>query len=437
MKTLLIAVSLAANLALAVFAFQPSLAPPAFRDFFRRGSGPAEGAARPSSPSGTKTAAKVATTPPKLWATLQSDDLPGLVDRLRAAGFPIWAIRAVIQAQVDARYLARLRELTQPDPDAPFWKSTPSMGMDPKRMAEYLRLSSERSKLLRDLLGNFALRDDGDVTSAQRRRYGDLPSAKIDSIQRVDQDYSEMTAQVRAAMNGITLPADREKLALLDKEKHADLAEILTPQELEDYDMRNSLVTARLRPALAFFNATEDEFHTIYKIQQAFADQLYPTTPVMAQQRTAAAQEVADQLKAALGDQRYADFERSSDRDYQQLAQLEQSENLPTGTAVQAYNLRDSLSQESNRIFNDATLNVDQKRAALQSLAQSTRTQLLATLGPTAGDAYIRTANSWLGSVERGGAVTFSATTTQFRSLPPARPPAVTGAGGGGAVLTK
>lgn len=422
LRAVLLAGSLLANAGLlAALAYEPSLAPPAFRDFFARGArSPADPAgaiaATPSSPAKTKVA------PGGLWAALHSGSLKDLVARMQAAGFPIWAIRAAVATEVDARYVARMRELTQPDPNMPYWKTPPAMGMDPTRLAEYMKLSNERTKEMRDLLGNFALRDDGDITSAQRRTYGNIPAEKIASIEQIAQDYSEMTAQVRAAMNGIMLPQDKAALALLDQEKHADLASVLTPQELEDYEMRNSTVTTRLRPTLALFNATEDEFRTIYNIEQPFADQLYPTGPGISFDPGKAQQEVADQLKAALGDQRYADFERSGSRDFQQLSQLADQENLPAGTALQAYNLRDSLSQESNRIYNDATLSADDKRAALQTLAQNTRAQLLSTLGPTAGDTYLKTA-SWINNVERGMAVTFSGNTTSFRAVPVVRRP--------------
>jgi hypothetical protein len=49
---------------------------------------------------------------------------------------------------------------------------------------------------------------------------------------------------------------------------------------------------------------------------------------------------------------------------------------------------------------------VEQKRAALASLAQNARTQIVATLGAKAGNAYAQSA-FWLASVARGGAVSF------------------------------
>ena len=122
-------------------------------------------------------------------------------------------------------------------------------------------------------------------------------------------------------------------------------------------------------------------------------------------QRTAAQKELDAQMQAALGDTRYAEFTRASDREFQQLNRLAEQANLPVQAAVDAYNLRDRLSQESNRIFNDTTLSYDQKLTSLQSLAQNTRAQLIATLGPTAGDAYLKSAGNWLTTVEHGAAV--------------------------------
>jgi GGDEF domain-containing protein len=213
-------------------------------------------------------------------------------------------------------------------------------------------------------------------------------------------------------MQGIMLPEDREKLALLEREKHADLASVLTPTELEDYEMRTSQTTNRLRQALTYMNATEDEFRAIYRVQQPFADKLGFTmgfVPTMdsQEQRRAALDQIAAQLKTVLGDQRYADYARASNNEFQQLSRIAQSANIDNDTAIRTFNLRDSVSQESTRIYNDTTMSADQKRGALQLLAQNTKTQIVSALGQTAGDAYLQTAARWLNAVERGGAVSF------------------------------
>ena len=53
------------------------------------------------------------------------------------------------------------------------------------------------------------------------------------------------------------------------------------------------------------------------------------------------------------------------------------------------------------KIVDDRSLSADAKQAALKELAQSARTTLLSTLGPTTGPAYV--ANSrWLNYLEQG-----------------------------------
>jgi len=74
--------------------------------------------------------------------------------------------------------------------------------------------------------------------------------------------------------------------------------------------------------------------------------------------------------------------------------------------AVQAYDLRNGVAEQSQQIYADRNLTTDQKRAALQTLANNTKAQIVSTLGPTVGESYLRTAR-WLTSVENGGSVTF------------------------------
>ena len=432
---LLLVGSFLANAALVTtFALRPALAPPALRDFFLSSSAKAEAesAARAQAQQMAAAHAKADTarglaSQALLWSALQSDDLRTLLARLRAAGFPASLVRAIVTAQVDARFNARMKALVREVEETPFWKLKPTGSFNnPKFFEEMSQANLEHSKLLRELLGDdFFASSGADPTAAQRRQFGDLSKSKIDLIQRINDDYDEMLSQVSGATNGIMLPEDRAKMALLEREKQADLAAILTPQELEDYEMRDSPITSRLRPALALINATEDEFRTIYRLQQQFNDQLNPTGGIfnsdLLQQRRDAETQITVQLKSALGEARTAEFLRAQNREFQSLAQLAQRENLPPDAAVRAYDLRTSTSEESGRIFNDQTLTTDQKRAAMQTLAQNTRAQLIGVLGPNAGAAYASSA-TWLQAIEKGVYVRFESTMTSFRPLPTSNP---------------
>ena len=445
LRALLLVVSAAANVAFAAaFILRPSLAPPAVREFFTtrevRAAAAAAAdakAARARAIAAEAAAKAAALSQTRLWSALHSDELRALIERLRAAGFPPNLVRAVVSREVDNRFAARMKTLQAQVEDAPYWRAMPTSSFsNPKYFEERQQVYRDRARMLRELLGDEAMAAAGvDPTAAQRQQFGDLPKAKIELVQRINDDYAEMTSQVRAATNGIMLPEDRAKLALLEREKRADLAAVLTPQELEDYEMRSSPVTMRLRGALTLVDASEDEFRTIYRLSQPFADVLYPSpsagitfyTSEIMQKRQEATQTLNAQLKGALGESRYAEWSRAQNYEFQNLARLTQQQGLPLSAAVQAYNLRTTTSEASAQIGDDRTLSPEQKLAALQQLAQATKNQLTAALGPGA-TSYVQTA-SWLQAIEKGYAVRLNVDGlgTSYRrvvSQPPPPPPA-------------
>ena len=433
---ILLAGSRVANLALiAAVVSKPSLVPSAVRDFFHLHDANAEAAAalRASQRATTEARAAIdraAAIRALLWSAIASDDLPTLVARLRTAGFSAAVIRAIVSSQIDQRFHARIKELFGTVADTPFWKSEPTLGFGNLKYFEtYNQISRERARMLRDLLSDdFFAATGGDPTAGQRRVYGNLSKAKIDLLQRINDDYTEMMTQVRNATQGIVLPEDRAKEALLEHEKQADLAALLTPQELEDYQMRTSRITVSLRTPFSIMDATEAEFRVIYRIQAPFADLLYPASDIVSnsfsdeqwQQRREAQQKIADQLKQVLGEARYADYARASSSEYQELYRLAQDDNLPVTAAARTFDLRDTATQESQRIFNDQSLDTEQKRAALQTLARNTSAQIVGLLGANAGNAYVKSAR-WLDYFEQGRAVTVGSDGSSIipRSLPP------------------
>ena len=440
LRVLLLVVSVAINATLlAAFAFRPALAPTVVRNIFEHGSNTAPTADLPrhSSPADAAAQAeadarRAAARQAQLWSMLKTEDLAALVARLRAAGFSAAVVRAIVDAQIEARFAGRIKELTRANEETPYWK--PDLNMysgNSKLYAELSQIYRERSRALRELLGKDAMAWGGlDPTAAQLRQYGNLSPAKIDLVQRINDDYAEMTSQIRTAMQGVTLPEDREKLALLEREKHADLAAVLSPEELAAYEMRTSPITNRLRSAFAIMDVSEQEFRSIYGIYQPLADKLFPTvggmyTPEMSEQRREATKQVNAQVKAALGDARFAQFERATNSEFQQLYRMSQTDNLPFDTIARAFDVRTATAENSMKIMNDRALSNDEKRRQLENLATTARTQILSTLGPTVGPTYVQNAN-WLNYIQQGGAVTFMPEGgTSYRRLP-TTPPAGT-----------
>lgn len=431
MKVLIsiVAASVAANVGLvAAFVKQPTLAPPSLRGFFEFGSGGEAAAAKP--------AARPAKAAPEasagvFWTRLQTLDLPTLVAQLRAAGFPPAMIRALAEAELQRRFAGRVEEIRRSLTDTPYWQGSTTYGYNAKISEQMTQLQRDRAKALRELLGSDAFAFAGiDPSEAQRRQFGNLSPQKIALVQQVADDYAEMLAQVRGAMQGITLPEDREKLAFLEKSRREDLAGILTPEELADYEMRTSPITSRMRTTFSVMDATEAEYKAIYQAYQPHAELFFPTAsggmivygPGMMESRRKAAEEVNATLKQSLGEARFAEYARANDREFQQIYAAGRMENISHDKLVQAFDTRQTASQASLQIANDRNMSSEDKLAALKRIAQESRTTLLSTLGPNAGPNYANAAR-WLTYLEQGRAFSHNAEGgITLRSITPPRP---------------
>jgi hypothetical protein len=339
-----------------------------------------------------------------IWAELQTDDLPTLVARLRAAGFPPYVVRAVITGRLEKQFAQRAREIMKEPADRPFWKEN-SMGLfDAKTLTAMRALGKEFTETAKALLGPDAL--ESDMGKAYRqRRYGSLSADKIDQVQNIESDYSELTMQVQSATRGIMLPDDTEKLQLLEKEKRADIAKLLTPQELEEYDMRSSTTANRMRSQLALFNPTEDEFRAIFKIQQAldaqFPSNTYgPSSPEQMTARRNAEQQVQSQFQAALGAERYAAYQQATNPDYQQVNRLVARLELPASVVPDVVGVQQDIQKRASALRMDRDLTPDQRNAQLATLAQEAQTKLTASLGAQGFEAYKDNGGYWLRNLQ-------------------------------------
>ncbi len=421
---LVLAGSLAANAALGFVCFNRSTSATAPKSVTDTGPALSNSVGSDRSKPGTSNSKSPGNgeLPPAVWSTLEASDLKTLAAKLRAAGFPPSVIRSVIQSRLIQSVLPRYQEMAAAVGPKPFWATgrNQSTSSDPKFRAALNDIGREYTAILKDALGPEG--DQAEETNdSNRRQYGDLPREKIEQLQKIVSDYSDLTNQVKISANGITLPEDQEKLDLLERERRADLAKILSPQELEEFLVRSSPTTARLRTALTAMNATEEEFRVIYRAQLTFDEKYYNAGLTRVNDRQADQARVAEEIKNALGDARLADYTRASDSEFQILSQVAQQAQLPTSAAIQVYDLRTNVANESNRIFSDANLSTDQKRAALQTLAQAMRSQVTATLGESAARTYLQSA-TWLNRVEQGSAVTFTLGGVITRGLPVPRP---------------
>jgi len=403
-----LALSLAANAALLVTYFvRPTPA-----HSVRSDDGAAS--AQPAAPGATgKTGGEGALSPADTAALrrsgelLANSDLPKLVAQLRAAGFSRALIRALISAQVNEQFRARrVALLAQTVPS--YWSAESWLGNNRQASAELAALGREQTAMLKKLLGTDAVQDEEWSRLNRERVFGGLPQEKIDRLQAITNDYNDLRSQISQEARGIMLPEDQAKMALIAKEQRADIEKLLTPAELEEYDLRNSNTANRLRFQLSAFSPTEEEFRTLYRLTQAAEAQSGARAdgtqigPISAEDRArqqAAKAALQAQIDAALGPARAAEYRQAIEPAYQEVARLLNRLDLPVTIAPQVISVQQDIQQRANAVRQDRSLTAEDRTSQLEVLAQEAQARLTSSLGQRGYEAYKNYGGWWVNNL--------------------------------------
>jgi len=326
---------------------------------------------------------------------------------MRDQGFPPKIVRAIVSAQISEAFADRRKAIEVQAADRPFWESTTP---DSKTLAAQQELSREMTKLVRDVLGN----DMDDVTrTSLRRQFGNVPDDKLERLRQIQEDYSQRQTDIALAarIGNTTILTDDygQKMNALQKQRDAELAAVLSPEEFENYALRSSNTASQVRNNLQVFNPTEDEFRTVFQLQKAFDERfgnLYATpSQEEMRARSEAQQRLTQDIKAALGPERGADYERSMNYDYRRTSLLVQRLELPPETANQLWAIQQDLQE---RMRTTRATSLAERNAQMTALNAEATTRVTSVLGPRGFEAYKQN-TSWM------------------QSLRPATPPPATG----------
>lgn len=365
---LLLAASLACNVALIAFALQS------------RSISPTTPQSQPPGASDSKTP-----TPSQTPATT-ADDARAVIERLRAEGLPPEFIRAVARARINKQFAGR-RKATEPQ-RAPYWRSTPER-QTPVQYAARLALFGEINDAIKELVGDLP----ADPSPYNFRNYGNLSEDKIARLQAIRSDYTMMRVQLQQDMKGVTFPDDKSQIELLNKEERADIEKLLTPDQLRALDLRSSPSARKVQDNLKFFLASEAEYIALYDLQDAIDRQ------------TAGKNLSADEYRAlrhaavqsVLTPERFEDFKITTSGSYETVRDLVAQLNLPAATTAQVISLQNNVTEQAAQIRNDTSLSPVQRSAQLAALAQDATARLTTSLGEAGFKNYTRTpASGWL-----------------------------------------
>jgi len=340
------------------------------------------------------------------WLLLEkgtSDDDPAFVARLRAEGFPPSVIRAIVTARVAEHFAARRGELTQAAGKLPYWRRlyTFTPNNNPSARAALRQLQREQSACLRQLLGDDATPEY--LRTAIALRTGGLSVEKTEQLDWIKRDYAELNTLLQDETGGLYMEEDRAKFELLEKEQQADLAALLTPAELEAYELRSSPTAIKIKRELDLFDLTETEFLGLYRLRKTFDKSFGRASDFLnirlsqdeLKKRQKAEQQLQQDIKAALGPERYADYQMVTDSDYRNIHQLTESLNLPPSTAKTIYQIGQESATRADALRRDFANDAQKLAVEQERLNQEKLTKLNNLLGVEGVKALRKASLTW------------------------------------------
>jgi len=344
------------------------------------------------------------------WAAIESTNYATYIKNLRAINCPEETVRDIIITDISklfAKRRAALRAQVQP---YKFWRTGDALQTDYSSNPELQRLLADLDKQQRTLVKQLLGVDYRTEMSRywfdenyEERMYGFLPTEKQEELKTLQSKYDDLEQQIYARSKGMLLDEDQEQLRRIAKEREAELAQVLSPEQLEEYQLRNSSTANSMRAQMAGFEASEEEFRKIFRVQKVFDsefNQAFDLTDdaqsdVKARAQQDAQEALNDEIKKILGDKRYTEYQRLQEPDYKTLAQVADRFDLSRDVVDRVYGMKQEAERQKLALESNPDLTDEQRQAALNAIAKETERSVSKEMGGVY-KSYYKTAGNWI-----------------------------------------
>jgi len=329
------------------------------------------------------------------WRLVESEDYKKYIANLRSIGCPEETIRDIISADVKKLFDARKRTLNASTNKFEYWKAGNLFGsmMNEEKIKQSQELAKEKRDLLKELLG-VAPEEKPDMFGGMNPFESMLDFLPADKQNQVAEVFQKFQAKMVKGFSGGSPDAeDMKKIQGMQKEMETELGKILSPDELESYQLRMSQTAMMMRMQLASFDPSEQEFRDIFKLKKSFDDQ-FGSFGMLSQDKTEkqkyndAKKDLDGQVKSLLGDSRYQDYERAQDYAYQGIYRVADRNGLGKEAANQVYDMKKAAEEQATKLRGDTTLSPEQRTEALKGIRTETENSIRTVFGDKGWQSY-------------------------------------------------
>ncbi len=322
------------------------------------------------------------------WQSVEADDYREYIANLRAIGCPEETIRDIIKADVTQLFDQRARDKRKDEKPYEFWKTGNMFAemFKKEHIEEQQAADREKREMLKTLLGE-DVPIKPDLMAAFNpfdRALGFLSDDKQAYVMEAFQKLQVSAAEKFGS--GAPDSQDLKEIQQMKMQMEADLAKRLSPEEYERYQFTMSDTANMMRMQLHGFEPTEKEFRDIFAMKKAFDDEWGPygmsgLNSDEMKQHNEAKKALDDQIKKALGESRWKDYELAQDHQFKELYRVADRAGMGTEAAAQALEVRKAAEKAARQIRDNTSLTPDQRRELLAPIQQETERELTTIFG--------------------------------------------------------
>ena len=333
------------------------------------------------------------------WETVEASSYLDYIDNLRRIGCPEETIRDIILADVNKLYKTK-RRAASGQKKFEFWKANAmfGMGMDKDNVETMRELNAERDELLKQLGIESSFESEMSlILNPLQQSLGFLPEQKQVAVMKELQGIQSRIAELSEDGS-----ADIEMVWKAQRETEESIKGMLSEDEYTAYLLRKSNTAHKLRSQIAGFDPSEEEFRTVFKLKRAF-DEEYGEIGInldLLEEQLKAQKTLNEQIRQSLGDERYADYERAQDYQFQQIHSSLKKADLGTGEAIQVYDMQKVAQDAALQLRGNQTLNEAERRERLRQIRNETESAIQQVVGTEGWEKFNRPSNTrWLQSI--------------------------------------
>lgn len=306
-------------------------------------------------------------------------DYTNYIARLRAIGCPDKHVRHIVMSDVNDYFeKRRLDEAIRRD--FQWWKPGASSRMAAIVSAQgSATLDKLRVVLLEKLLGtnceeiaNLPSISSGLNANLTGPILGAIPAERYSAAAEVCERSSQRFQSSRMARYSAGLDPDPVEEAWLRQQTRTELSRVLTPDELEEYLLRNSFNADTLRQTLRGFAPTPDEFRKIFRaldpIQRQEQVDYGSAAALSARQREEFERQCDQAVRDVLPAERFPAYLLTKDPNYQRAQADAAQLGLPEATVGRLYEVYRDAAAQREKVMRDTALNEPQRLQALRAL---------------------------------------------------------------------